>query len=133
MIEIQKNDDDSNDAYNKIVYTPDYTVKARSLVLATGAMGRSMPYLPGEEKYLGQGVSYCATCDGAFYRNAEVAVFGATGEALEEAVFLTKFAKTVHWITPIDVVAYLDRLDAAAAAAVGDDECAPDDTACLNV
>ena len=114
--------------YNKIVYTPDYTIKARSLVLATGAMGRSMPYLPGEEKYLGQGVSYCATCDGAFYRNAEVAVFGATGEALEEAVFLTKFAKTVHWITPIDVVAYLERLDAAAA--VG--ECAPDDAACIS-
>lgn len=106
-----KKDDNTakSNPYNKVVYTPDYTVKARSLVLATGAMGRSMPYLPGEEKYLGQGVSYCATCDGAFYRGSEVAVFGATGEAMEEAMFLTKFASTVHWITPTDVVGYLER------------------------
>eukprot|EP00751_Fragilariopsis_kerguelensis_P013587 CAMPEP_0170758168 /NCGR_PEP_ID=MMETSP0733-20121128/159_1 /TAXON_ID=186038 /ORGANISM="Fragilariopsis kerguelensis, Strain L26-C5" /LENGTH=434 /DNA_ID=CAMNT_0011097397 /DNA_START=448 /DNA_END=1752 /DNA_ORIENTATION=+ len=115
MIDIPTEDEACSDAhrlYNKIVYTPDYTVKARSLVLATGAMGRSMPYLPGEEKYLGQGVSYCATCDGAFYRNSEVAVFGATNEALEEAMFLTKFASTVHWITPIDVTGYIERLEA---------------------
>lgn len=120
MIEIQEDaetegDDDDTAAkpnpYNKIVYTPEYTVKARSIVLATGAMGRSMPYLPGEEKYLGQGVSYCATCDGAFYRGSEVAVFGSTGEAMEEAMFLTKFASTVHWITPTDVVGYIERLD----------------------
>lgn len=119
MIEIQgdeESDNDSDDSpssssYNKIVYTPDYTVKARSLVLATGAMGRSMPYLPGEEKYLGQGVSYCATCDGAFYRDSEVAVYGSTGEAMEEALFLTKFASTVHWITPTDVVGYIERIE----------------------
>ncbi|OEU12930.1 putative thioredoxin-disulfide reductase [Fragilariopsis cylindrus CCMP1102] len=107
MIEIKtdmvEKDENGNKPYNKVIYTPDCTVHARSIVLATGAMGRSMPYLPGEEKYLGQGVSYCATCDGAFYRDAEVAVFGATGEALEEALFLTKFASKVHWITPIDV------------------------------
>lgn len=112
MIEIQDNGDDSEgSAYNKIVYTPDYTVKARALVLATGAMGRSMPYLPGEEKYLGQGVSYCATCDGAFYRGSEVAVYGSTGEAIEEAMFLTKFASTVHWITPTDIIGQLERLE----------------------
>mmetsp|Transcript_17831 Transcript_17831/g.49383 ORF Transcript_17831/g.49383 Transcript_17831/m.49383 type:complete len:449 (-) Transcript_17831:309-1655(-) len=110
MIEIQDDGGDEN-PYNKVVYCPDYTVKARSLVLATGAMGRSMPYLPGEEKYLGQGVSYCATCDGAFYRGSEVAVYGATGEAVEEAMFLTKFASTVHWITPTDIKGYLERLD----------------------
>ena len=117
MIEIQDVTEEDNinangdfeRPYNKIIYTPDVTVKARSLVLATGAMGRSMPYLPGEEKYLGQGVSYCATCDGAFYRDSEVAVYGSTGEAMEEALFLTKFAKTVHWITPTDVVGYLER------------------------
>jgi len=89
--------------YSKVVYTPDYTVKARSLVLATGAMGRSMPPFPGESEYLGQGVSYCATCDGAFYRDSEVLVYGATGEAIDEALFLTKFASTVHWVTPKDV------------------------------
>ena len=111
MIEIKDEEDgDATNAYNKIVYTPDYTVKARCLVLATGAMGRSMPYLPGEEKYLGQGVSYCATCDGAFYRGSEVAVYGSTGEAMEEAMFLTKFASTVHWITPTDIVGQLERI-----------------------
>lgn len=106
MIEVNENDDSP---YNKIIYTPDYLVKARALVLATGAMGRSLPPLPGEEQYLGSGVSYCATCDGAFYRDSEVAVYGATGEAIEEALFLTKFASTVHWITPIDVVEQLQK------------------------
>jgi thioredoxin reductase (NADPH) len=91
--------------YTKTVYTPDYTIKARSLVLATGAMGRAAPPFPGEAEFLGQGVSYCATCDGAFYRDSEVCVFGATAEAMEEALFLTKFAKTVHWITSVDVQA----------------------------
>jgi thioredoxin reductase (NADPH) len=86
--------------YSKTVYTPEATIKARSLVLATGAMGRVSPPFPGEEEYLGQGVSYCATCDGAFYRDSEVAVYGMNLEAMEEAMFLTKFASTVHWITP---------------------------------
>jgi thioredoxin reductase (NADPH) len=82
---------------DKFVYTPDWTVKARALVLATGAMGRK-PSIKGEEDFLGKGVSYCATCDGAFYRGSEVAVVGNNQEALEEAEFLTKFASTVHWL-----------------------------------
>lgn len=101
--------DDNDDPYNKIVYTPDYTVRAKALVLATGAMGRSLPPLPGEGEFLGRGVSYCATCDGAFYQDSDVAVYGATREAMDEALFLTKFARTVHWITPTDVVACLAR------------------------
>jgi thioredoxin reductase (NADPH) len=102
MIEIQDDDNDAGDSnpYTKIVYTPEGTFKARSLVLATGAMGRVAPPFPGEDTYLGQGVSYCATCDGAFYRDSEVAVYGMTLEAMEEATFLTKFASTVHWVTP---------------------------------
>jgi thioredoxin reductase (NADPH) len=97
MIEIEEGD---GEKYSKTVYTPDATIKARALVLATGAMGRVSPPFPGEDTYLGQGVSYCATCDGAFYRDCEVAVFGMNLEAMEEALFLTKFASTVHWITP---------------------------------
>jgi thioredoxin reductase (NADPH) len=107
MIDFQE---ESESEYNKLVYTPDVLVKARSLVLATGAMGRSLPPFPGEEKYLGSGVSYCATCDGAFYRDAEVAVYGATGEAMEEALFLTKFASTVHWVTPLDVILMMEKI-----------------------
>uniref|UniRef100_A0A7S2VXY7 FAD/NAD(P)-binding domain-containing protein n=2 Tax=Eucampia antarctica TaxID=49252 RepID=A0A7S2VXY7_9STRA len=91
--------DDGNG--NKIVYTPDATFKTRSLVLATGAMGRK-PTFKGEDTYLGQGVSYCATCDGAFYRDCEVAIVGSNQEAIDEAQFLTKFASTVHWVTQID-------------------------------
>ena len=64
-------------------------------------MGRP-PSFKGEDTYLGRGVSYCATCDGAFYRDSEVAVVGVNQEAIEEAQFLTKFAKTVHWITQAD-------------------------------
>jgi len=48
------------------------------------------------------GVSYCATCDAAFYRNREVVVVGISNEAIEEAQVLTKFASTVHWVTPKD-------------------------------
>ena len=55
--------------------------------------------LPGENEFLGRGVSYCATCDGAFYKNQEVAVYGSNQEAIDEALVLTKFASTVHWIT----------------------------------
>eukprot|EP00571_Detonula_confervacea_P017152 CAMPEP_0172309826 /NCGR_PEP_ID=MMETSP1058-20130122/10718_1 /TAXON_ID=83371 /ORGANISM="Detonula confervacea, Strain CCMP 353" /LENGTH=390 /DNA_ID=CAMNT_0013022523 /DNA_START=141 /DNA_END=1313 /DNA_ORIENTATION=+ len=90
-----------DDVYTKCVYTPDLTVKARSIVLATGAMGRVGKPFPGEKEFLGQGVSYCATCDAAFYRDEVVAVYGVSTEAIEEALFLTKFAKMVHWITPV--------------------------------
>jgi len=86
----------------KTVYTPEATFKARALVLATGAMGRK-PSFKGEDTFLGSGVSYCATCDGAFMRDSEVAVVGANLEAIEEAHFLTKFASTVHWITANDI------------------------------
>lgn len=83
----------------KKVFTPEATYKAKALVLATGAMGRK-PTIKGEEEFLGSGVSYCATCDAAFYHGSEVAVIGLNQEAIDEALFLTKFASTVHWLTP---------------------------------
>ncbi len=82
----------------KTVYTPEGTFVCRALVLATGAMGRTSS-IPGEAEFLGRGVSYCATCDGAFYKEKEVAVAGLNPEAVEEAQVLTKFASKVHWIT----------------------------------
>lgn len=85
----------------KTVFTPEGTFKAKALVLATGAMGRKASF-KGEADFLGRGVSYCATCDGAFYKNKEVAVVGVNKEAIEEAFVLTKFASTVHWITTND-------------------------------
>ncbi|MEM8543137.1 MAG: FAD-dependent oxidoreductase [Cyanobacteria bacterium P01_H01_bin.119] len=88
----------SIDGDKKAVYTPEGTFVGRALVLATGAMGRT-PSFKGEAEFLGRGVSYCATCDGAFYREREVAVVGNNPEAMEEAEVLTKFASTIHWIT----------------------------------
>lgn len=86
----------------KKVYTPDGIFRGRALVLAAGAMGR-MASIPGESEYLGRGVSYCATCDGAFMRDREVVVVGSSEEAIEEAQVLTKFASKVHWVTPKDI------------------------------
>jgi len=85
----------------KTVFTPEGTFKAKSLVLASGAMGRPASF-KGESDFLGRGVSYCATCDGAFYKGREVAVIGSNTEAIEEAQVLTKFASKVHWITSND-------------------------------
>ena len=75
------------------------TFHSKVVVLATGAMGRSGS-VPGEEEFLGRGVSYCATCDGAFFRDQTVAVVGNNDEALEEALFLTKYAGKIHLISP---------------------------------
>jgi thioredoxin reductase (NADPH) len=72
---------------------------ARAIILATGSMGRTS-VVPGEEALLGRGVSYCATCDGAFFRQQTVAVIGNNDEALEEALFLTKFAAHVYLVVP---------------------------------
>jgi len=72
---------------------------AKTIILATGSMGRTSS-VKGEEELLGRGVSYCATCDGAFFRDKAVAVIGNNDEALEEALFLTKFAGKIHLIVP---------------------------------
>jgi len=71
------------------------TILARSVIVATGAMGRSQT-VPGEQELLGKGVSYCATCDGAFYKGQEVFVYGSSEETADEALFLTRYASKVH-------------------------------------
>lgn len=72
---------------------------ARSIIIATGSLGRSN-LIKGEPEMLGRGVSYCAVCDAAFFKGKDVAVVGKSDEAVEEASYLTRFAKTVHFFTP---------------------------------
>ncbi|MBX3736614.1 MAG: thioredoxin-disulfide reductase [Candidatus Didemnitutus sp.] len=76
----------------------DREIKAKVVIVATGASPR-MTGIPGEkELYGGKGVTTCATCDGAFYRNMDVAVVGGGDSAAEEALFLTRFAKKVYLV-----------------------------------
>jgi thioredoxin reductase (NADPH) len=72
-------------------------VKARAVIIATGAEPRKLG-VTGEAEFTGRGVSYCATCDGAFFRDATVAIVGGGDTAAEEALFLTRFAKKVYLI-----------------------------------
>ncbi len=71
--------------------------RARAVILATGAVPRRLG-VPGEAEFTGHGVSWCATCDGALYREKVVAVIGGGDAAVEEAMFLTKFASRVHLV-----------------------------------
>lgn len=73
------------------------TFIAKCVILATGAVPRKLG-VPGEAEFTGRGVSWCATCDGALYRDKVVAVVGGGDAAVEEAMFLTKFASRVHLI-----------------------------------
>jgi thioredoxin reductase (NADPH) len=73
--------------------------QAKAVNLATGAHERKNK-VPGEADLLGRGVSYCATCDAAFFKDEQVAVVGFSDHALEEALFLTRYAKSVKVITP---------------------------------
>lgn len=83
----------------KMVMAGTGTFTTAAIVLATGSMGRTSS-VKGEEEFLGRGVSYCATCDGAFFRGQDVAVIGNNDEALEEALFLTKFAAKIYLVVP---------------------------------
>ncbi|MCL2882460.1 MAG: FAD-dependent oxidoreductase [Coriobacteriia bacterium] len=76
---------------------PAARVFARTVIVATGAVPRKLG-IPGEDAYTGRGVSWCATCDGAFYRGKVVAVIGGGDAALEEAIFLTRFASHVYLV-----------------------------------
>ena len=82
----------------KQLITSEKTLLAKSVIISTGASPR-MTGIPGEkELYGGKGVTTCATCDGAFYRNMDVAVIGGGDSAAEEALFLTRFASKVYLV-----------------------------------
>ncbi len=79
------------------VLTASEEFEGRAVIIATGANPRKLG-VKGEETFSGKGVSYCATCDGPFFRNQEIVVVGGGDSAIEEATFLTKFASNVHLI-----------------------------------
>lgn len=81
----------------KTVTVGDETHRARSVILAMGAAARQLG-APGEMERIGLGVSTCATCDGFFFRDQDIAVVGGGDSAMEEAIFLTKFARSVTLI-----------------------------------
>jgi len=88
---------ENKDKYQKLVSTTDCTYESKALIIAGGAEHNHLGVL-GEEEYVGRGVSYCATCDGAFYRDMAVAIVGGGDSAVVEAISLTKFAFKVYII-----------------------------------
>jgi thioredoxin reductase (NADPH) len=80
---------------SKIVVTDKGEIEAKALIVATGASFRKLG-CPGEAEFTGKGVSYCATCDGAFFEDLEIAVIGGGNTAVEEACYLTQFASKVY-------------------------------------
>lgn len=81
----------------KTVVLHDGTIRTKTIVIACGASPNKLG-VKGEKEFTGRGVSYCAVCDAPFYRNQEVAVVGGGDTAIEEAIYLTKFAARVHVI-----------------------------------
>lgn len=84
-------------SYPKIIRTKEVEFRAKSVIVATGAKPMKLG-VKGEEEFIGRGVSYCAVCDGAFYKDKVVAVVGGGNSAVEEAIYLTKFASKVYII-----------------------------------
>lgn len=81
----------------KVIKTKEAEFIAKSVIIATGAKPMQLG-VPGENEFIGRGVSYCAVCDAAFYKDKVVAVVGGGNSAVEEAMYLTKFASKVYLI-----------------------------------
>ena len=81
----------------KELVTKKGSFEARAVIIATGASNKKLG-CPGEEEFSGMGVSYCATCDGAFFKDKEVAVVGGGDVALEDAIYLSRFCTKVYLI-----------------------------------
>ena len=94
MQEIQSVDLVSNP---KVIITNEGEFRAKTVIIATGAKPMRLG-VPGEEEFIGRGVSFCAVCDGSFYKDKVVAVVGGGNSAVEEAMYLTKFASKVYLI-----------------------------------
>ena len=101
----------------KTVVTDDGEYQGKSVIIATGAKHRMLG-IDGEERFVGEGISFCAVCDGAFYKNKTVAVVGGGNSALQEAILLSDTAKKVFVVQNLDfftgekkLVEQLEKLD----------------------
>ncbi len=81
----------------KVIYVEDKWIEAKAVIIASGASFKRLG-IKGEEEFIGRGVSFCATCDAPFYKDLTVAVVGGGDTAVQEAIYLTKFAKKVYLI-----------------------------------
>ena len=86
-----------NDKIKKVTLDNGETLEAKSVLIATGATSKRLG-IPGENEFRGRGVSYCATCDGAFFRDKVLAVVGGGNTSVEESIFLTRFASKLYII-----------------------------------
>jgi thioredoxin reductase (NADPH) len=93
----QVNPEEENQPYNFKCLGDDKLIWTNSLIIATGVKSNNLG-VEGERDFIGRGISFCATCDGALYRDREVAVVGGGDTAIDEALFLTKFARKVYII-----------------------------------
>ena len=93
--EVQEIADEGN--YKRIVLTDGNVLETKTIIAATGAVNKTLG-VPGEEELAGMGVSYCATCDGAFFKNRVTAVVGGGDVAVEDAIFLARLCKKVYLI-----------------------------------
>lgn len=96
----------------KVVETDAGEFESKTVIVATGTKSRKLG-VPGEEEFAGRGVSYCATCDGPFYGEGTIYVIGGGDAAVEEAIFLTRFAKKVYIVHRRDTLraeAYLEEM-----------------------
>ena len=78
-----------------VIHSDEETLYAKAVIVATGTQERKLK-IPGEARYTGKGVSYCAICDGNLYKNDAIMIIGAGNSAIEEALFVSKIVKHVH-------------------------------------
>ena len=91
-----------NEDGTKTLTTTDGDIKAKAVLIGTGSDYKKLG-IPGEQEFYGRGVHYCATCDGAFYRDKHLVVVGGGNSAVQEALFLTKFASKIDMLVRSDL------------------------------